>query len=337
MGLGVALSGVDQRSTRRMKPVPESLLHRPFTRAEALATGVSKKMLEGTRFVAVYRGVWRHRDHAMTDDDWVAAARLALPPYAHLTGLSRIQLLGLAFGPRLPVRFVVEGDLHLAFENVFLHRTRRLAPTDDVGVTPAAAFIAYCARARVIDAIKVGDWLVHHDHTTIAEIRDLALSALWRDGADEAIWILEHLDPRSRSLKESEVRAVLAFAGLPTPACNVVIPVDDDVTIIGDLWYAEWRVLIEYEGGQHQEERAVYLSDLDRYEVLRAARIRYVQVTKERLARARTLVGIVYRELVAGGYDGPAPEVGPSWRLLFGRVSAAVGPRRDRERPRAVG
>jgi hypothetical protein len=320
-----------------MKPVPATLLHRPFARADAIAAGASKKMLEGSRFVAVYRGVWRHRDHVMTPDDWVTAARLALPPQARLTGISRIQELGLDFGARLPVRFVVEGDLHLAFENVFLHRTKRLAPIDEVGVVPAAAFIAYCARNRVIDAIKVGDWLLNNAHTTLAEIRDLALSALWRDGAAEAVWILDHLDPRSRSLKESETRAVLRFAGLPRPQCNVTVPVDEQVQVIGDLWYARWRVLVEYEGGHHQEERGVYLGDLDRYEILRAAQIRYVQVTKERLAHARTLVGTVHRALVAGGYTGPPPDTGPNWALLFCSVSTALGPRRGRDRRPAVG
>lgn len=272
----------------------------------------------------------------MTHHDWITAARLALPAHAHLTGISRIQQLGLDFGPRLPIRFVVEGDLHLAFENVFLHRTKRLAPTDEVGVVPAAAFIAYCARSRVLDAIQVGDWLLWHRHTTLDEIRDLALSARWRAGADEALWILEHLEPRSRSLKESETRAVLTFSGLPRPLSNCPVPVGEDVEIIGDLWYPEWRVLVEYEGGQHQEERAVYLSDLDRYDLVRHAEIRYVQVTKERLAHARTLVGVVYRQLVAGGYDEPPPHLGPTWQLLFGRLSTAVGPRRDRTWLRAV-
>jgi hypothetical protein len=320
-----------------MKAIPEPLLHGPFTRADALAVGVTKKMLEGDRFRVVYRGVWRHRDHEMTDADWVRAARLAMPSQAKLTGISRIQELGLEFGPLLPVRFVVEGDLHLAFDNVFLHRTRKLAPTDDVGIAPAGAFIAYCARARVIDAIKVGDWLLHRGHTTIEEIRTLALSAPWRAGADEAVWVLDHLDRRSRSLMESEVRSVLHFAGLPRPEVNGTVPVRDDVEVIGDLWYAEWRLLVEYEGAQHQDDRKVYLGDLDRYELIRGADIRYVQVTKERLAHARTLVGTVYRQLVAAGYTGPPPEFGTRWQMLFARASTAVGPRRRPDRRRAVG
>lgn len=320
-----------------MRPIPEALLHGPFSRAQALDAGVSKKMLEGRRFVAVYRGVWRHVEHEMTDDDWTTAARLALPPRAHLTGISRIQQLGLDFGPRLPVRFVVQGDLHLAFDNVFLHRTEKLAPTDEVGVVPAAAFIAFCAQARVIDAIKVGDWLLHEGHTTVDEIRTLALAGLWRHGADEALWILDHLNARSRSLKESETRAILTAVGLPRPLVNVAVPVIEDVEIIGDLWYPEWRLLVEYEGGHHQDDRETYLGDLDRYALIRASSIGYVQVTKERLDHARTLVGTVFRALVAAGYDGPPPTFGLPWELLFRGVSVAVGPRKDRDRRSAVG
>ncbi|MBZ5738064.1 hypothetical protein [Nocardioides mangrovi] len=320
-----------------MRPIPETLMHGPFSRAQALDVGVSKKMLEGRRFVPIYRGVWRHVAHEMTPDDWVVAARLALPASAHLTGISRIQQLGLDFGPRLPVRFVVEGDLHLAFDNVFLHRTKRLAPTDHVGVVPAAAFIAYCARARVIDAIKVGDWLLHEGHTTLAEIRTLALAGQWRHGADEAIWLLDHLDARSRSLKESEARAILCFAGLPRPAVNVALPVGEHVKVIGDLWYAEWNTLIEYEGTHHQQDRTTYLGDLDRYALIRGASINYVQVAKERLDHARTFVGTVFRALVDAGYDGQPPTFGDRWDLLFGGVSVAVGPRKDRDRHSAVG
>lgn len=287
-------------------------------------------MLQGARFVRVFPEVWRARDHEMSTEDWIHAATLALPAHARLTGISRLQLLGLEFGPRRPIRFVVEGDLHLAIDGIFLHRTKRLPPTDEVGVTPAAAFIAYVARARVIDAIKVGDWLLREGHMTLAELRALALSALWRDGAHEAVWILDHVDVRSRSLKESETRAVLEFSGLPAPEVNVTVPVGEEVTVIGDLVYRRWRVVVEYEGSHHQEDRAQYVADLDRYALMRNADVTYVQATHEKLAHARTLVGEVFRALVAQGYAGAPPVFGERWRLLFARVSVAVGPRRDR-------
>lgn len=280
-------------------------------------------MLRGQRFVRVLPRVYRLRDHEMTEDDWVQAARLALPDRARLTGITRIQQLGLDFGPRLPVRFVVEGDLHLAFEEIFLHRTKRLPPVDEVGVTPAAAFLSYCRRARVIDAIKVGDWLLHQRHMSVGEVQDLALAEQWRDGADEAVWIMEHLDGDARSLPESETRALLEFAGLPPATVNVKLPIEGRV-VIGHLVYLEWRTVVEYEGSHHQQDRDQYMSDIDRYAAIRRGDFSYVQVTKEKLTRPRRLVAEVHRELVACGYAGPPPTFGHEWVTLFQRISPQV-------------
>jgi hypothetical protein len=268
----------------------------------------------------------------MTWDDWVEAARKARPDRARLTGITRIQVLGLDHGPRWPLRLVVEGDLHLAHERIFLHRTKRMPPVDEIGVTPAAAFVAFCRRARVVDAITVGDWLLRKDHMSAEELRALALAQQWRDGADEALWVLDHLDGDSRSLPESEVRAVLAFAGIPGAEVNRRLSIDDDVHLIGDLVFTQWRTVVEYEGSQHQEERACYLSDLDRYALFRRHDVAYVQVTKEKLARPRTLVGEVYRELVSRGYDGDPPVFGERWQWLFMRITDVLGSRRDRRR-----
>ena len=214
----------------------EELLSGPFTCFRAHQLGVTRRMLQGRRFVRVFPRVYRHHSHQMTESDWMAAARMTLPRSAQPTGITRIQQLGLEFGPRRPIRFVVEGDLHLVPPGIFLHRTKKLPPTDDQGVIPAAAFIAYCAKARVVDAIKVGDWLLHNNHMTAQQLESLALADVWRDGADEAIWILDHLNGRARSVKESETRAILEFAGLPRAGVNTVVPIDEDVELIGDLW-----------------------------------------------------------------------------------------------------
>lgn len=314
-----------------MRPVPDDLLRRPFSRNEAAAAGVTGRMLRGQRFVRILPTVYRHRDHEMSEDDWVAAARLALPEYARLTGITRIQQLGLDYGPRMPVRFVVEGDLQLAYDEIFLHRTKRLPPLDEIGVTPAAAFISYCRRARVIDAIKVGDWLLQHGHMTLTELHDLALAAQWRDGASEALWILDHLDGESRSLPESETRALLEFAGLPAPAVNHRLPIDDAI-VIGDLVYLEWRTVVEYEGSQHQLDRGQYVADIGRYALMRRHDFTYVQVTKENLAHARTLVLQIHRELEGRGYDGPPPDFSPRWRSLFTRIHDLVAADQARHR-----
>lgn len=316
------------RCDRVMRPIPETLRRRPFSRHEAEQAGVTSRMLDGDRFVRVFPNVWRCRDHEMTHADVRAAAKLALPDTAHLTGISRIQALGLDFGPRYPVRFVIAGDHHLDIDDIFLHRTKRLPPIDDDGVVVAAAFISYCSLCRVIDAIKVGDWLLHHGHTTVTAIESLALSELWRDGAHEAIWILDHLDGRHRSLKESETGAVLKSAGLPAHEVNVPVDVQEALTLIGDLVYVEHRALVEFEGVHHQTDRRQYNSDIDRYAVFRAADVAYVQATSEKLAQPKILVGEVYRMLVARGYQGPPPSFGDDWKVLFTRLSLILGSKR---------
>ncbi len=319
-----------------MRPLPDELRRGPFTRERALALGVTSRMLQGRRFVRLFFGVWRWAGYPMTDSDWVAATRLALPADAHLTGITRIQQLGLEFGPVRPWHFVIQSDLHLAIPGVFLHRTKRLAPTDDVGVAPAAAFLFYCSYARVIDAIKVGDWLVHNGHMELTEVRNLALTALWRDGAHEAIWVLPYLDERSRSLKESETRTVLVFAGLPSPEVNAPMEFRG-ARVVVDLLLRPWGLVIEYEGQHHQEEREQYTRDISRYALLRKHDVPYLQATKETLARPRVLVGEVHRELVALGYDGPAPEFGERWRQLFRPIREIVGSRSDWLRARGRG
>ena len=263
----------------------------------------------------------------MSDADWVKAARLALPEQAHLTGISLIQELGLDYGPRKPVHFVVAGDHHLAFEGVFLHRTKALAPLEDGDVCVEAAFMSYCVQCRVIDAIKVGDWLLHNGHMDLGRLEALATAHPWRDGAYEALWVLEHLDPDSWSLMESETRAVLVFAGLPRPTCNKQLPEITTRVVITDLLYRDQGLAVEFEGLQHQDDRKQYTKDLDRYALMRAAGVPYVQVTKEKLQRPRRLVHEVHRALVARAYDGPAPAFGERWRSLFHSLRAAVGER----------
>ncbi len=307
--------------------IPEEFRHRPFSTHEATRAGLTRKQLCGRSFRRVFPRVWVHVAYEMTHADWIEAARIALTDRAELTGITRIQALGLRFGPLRPLRFVVVGDLHIDIDGVFLHRTRRLPPTDDVGVTPAGAFIAYCATARVIDAIQVGDWLAYHGHMSVLELCEVASGDRWRAGASEALWVARHLHPESRSLPESQVRALTGFAGLPAPEVNAQLDVDGRVVIIDLLW-RRWRLALEYEGSQHQTDRTQYLADIDRYGILREIGLRYVQVTKEHLARPRSLVLRLDEFLRRGGYDGPPPVFAGQWTSLFGPISACVPPRR---------
>ena len=309
-----------------MHPIPSELTTGPFAAARARALGVSEKMLRGRRFHRLLPRVWVHVDHAMTPGDWVAAALLTLPSDARLTGITRIQQLGLDHGSQFPLHFVVARDHHIATEGIMLHRTERMPFADDVAVTPTAAYIAYCSEAIVLDAIIVGDWLLREGHMTSAGLVELARHDDWRAGSAQSCWIAPYLDGRSASPGESVLRAAVVFAGLPWPDLNVEITIDGRRVIVDLAWLA-WRVIAEYEGGHHQTDRRQYLIDIDRYGLIRTTDLTYLQFTKEQTRNLIAVAKRVHGALARAGYEGPGPEFGERWRQLHRRIPAEVRPR----------
>lgn len=269
--------------------------------------------------------VWVCVDHVMTRLDWIAAAALAVPARAQLSHLTRLQALGLDFGPEEPYHFTVAGDLHIALDDIFLHRTEVLPPLDDVGVTPAAAFIQYCATARMIDAIKVGDWLLHRGHMTLMGVAELARRDEWRPGAAQSLRVLGHLDAASRSLKESETRALIVFSGLPAPEVNVDLNVRGRWLGCVDLLFRLWLLVLEYEGRQHAETTKHFGKDITRYAGFRDEAVAYLQITNEMLKRPRSLIERVHTMLVARGYDEGPPVFADRWASLFVPIASGEG------------
>lgn len=300
----------------------------PFTVEQARELGVTEKMLRGKRFVRLLPRVWAVADQPLTHRHWLDAARLALPERAKLSHLSRIHYLGLELGSSAPFHFTVAGDLHLDLPKVFLHRTEVMPPVDDIGVTPAAAFIQACATERLVDLIVVGDWLLQRELMTIEEVVWLAREQSWRPGAAQATRVVPWLDARSASPKESEVRAYLVFAGLPSPEPNAPVYDGDQLVGIVDLLYRAWWLALEYEGRQHAFDTGQFARDIERYSQFRALSLAYVQITASMAARPRALVTRVHHLLRERGYDGPAPVFGALWNSLFRPVRSATRQRR---------
>lgn len=311
-----------------MFTIPDDFLHRPFGRRDALAAGIPARVLEGVRFRRLHKGVYVHRDHEMTWEDHVEAARLAQPESARTTGSTRLRQLGLALGSEWPLHFVVEGDLHLELEGVFLHRTVKMPPNGDEAVTNEAAFVAFCADARLIDAIRMGSVMLHREMLDLGLLDQILVEEKWRRGVRETAYVLPFLDDRCRSLTEAELLAYVVFSGLPMPDVNVTIEVAPGVELTPDLRFADYEQVVEYEGGQHQDDRAQYVADIDRYALYRRHGVPYELVTKERMRSPKATVRMVHRALVTRGYDGPPPDFGEQWENLFRRVSDLVRHRR---------
>ena len=93
---------------------------------------------------------------------------------------------------------------------------------------------------------------------------------------------------------------LLVAAGLPEPALNVPILLRDGRSTPGDLVYAEYRVIVEYDGEQHREDAAQFGRDVDRLNALAIAGWVVVRIRKD-MADA-TVVELVARALTAGGW-----------------------------------
>lgn len=305
---------------------------RAFSRGEALAAGITARMLQHPRFEEVFPAVYVVAGTTLTDIGQIEAARLALPGDAALSHVTRFRPLGLGYGHLRPLHFTLGRDLHLAIPGIFLHRTEVMPQHGIEGVSVAAAFVGAASYLRLIDLIKIGDWLLHRELLDLGVLMELAITDAWRPGAAAAIAVIPHLDARSRSVKESETRALFEFAGLPRPEVNADL-FDAVGTFLGcvDLLYLPWRLVIEYEGRQHAFDDDQFAGDINRYAGFRSDGWEYVQVTNAMLQRPRNLVRHVHRLLIARGYDGPDPVFGPYWNTLFARPK----PSRPASEPRS--
>ncbi|MCL8252092.1 hypothetical protein AERO_11915 [Aeromicrobium fastidiosum] len=293
--------------------VPDSLRGRPFSRQQALAAGMTSRQLEGGHLVRPFPRVYVLRGHEMSRADWIAAAALSMPARAQLSHVSRIHAAGLDVGEVIPVHFTIAGDLHLAGDGIRLHRTEVLPPLDDVGVTPAAAFVQHCASATLLEAVAVGDWLLHRRRMSTGEVVDVVRHQSWRPGAHQVGAVLPLLDAGSMSVKESEVRVRLVSAGLPVPEVNVRLEIGGELIGIGDLLMRCVMLVLEYEGRQHAESVRQFNRDIHRYSAFRRHGVEYLQITNEMLEKPKVMVRRVHSRMVELGYDGPPPVFGASW------------------------
>jgi hypothetical protein len=311
---------------RRPTPLPSHLADRAFHRDEAIASGISARMLEHPRFVEVFPRVYRTGDVVLTPDALIAAARLTLPADAVLSHLTRFVPLGLDLGPLLPLRFTVGRDHHLTFDRIFLRRTVSLPPHRDGSLEPEGALLLAAAELVPVEVVMVADWLLHRGHLRLDRLRSLVHEQRWRTADGLVEELLPWMDGRAASLPESRLRCLLVAAGLPSPEVNAdVHDASGRFLARGDLVYRWWRLVVEFEGRQHALDAQQFQRDLHRYRGLREDSWDYVQVTSSMLAHPRTTVLLIHRALVRAGYDGPPPTFGARWEAMLAAPLVQLG------------
>ena len=294
----------------------------PFTRAEAMAAGMTPWQLRGKDWARIFRNVYVSREVPRTVAVRARAAMRLAPAGAVVSHHTAALLWGGTVPDTSVIHVKISYRKTFDVDGVRAHRSFRPATgTRRHGVavtTPEQTFLDLATDLDLVQLVVLGDRLVKRKVTTAAKL--VAAAASW-DGyhavlARRAAGLVR---PGVDSPPESRLRLLMVLAGLPEPTVNHIIrnPETGDWQRRFELAYEDLLLAIEYEGRQHRGDDDVWANDIDRREDLDRRSWRVVQVISDGLFEnpLRTLQRIEQARL-----DRGAPATGTfsdDWRRYF--------------------
>lgn len=150
--------------------------------------------------------------------------------------------------------------------------------------------------------MALGDHLVRRKSpdATMEELARAVDRYAGRHGAKRLRHALTFVRPRTDSVKETELRLLVALAGIPEPVVNAPL-YDSRGTFVkhGDLVFVREKVLLEYDGEQHRTDSDQYAKDAADFERLTLAGWLILRVRKQELKHPALIVARVRRALSA--------------------------------------
>lgn len=306
------------------RPIPESLRKRPFTRADAVAAGVSEHMLRGSRFRRLFRGVYVCADVPDSPLLRLDGALLLLPPRAAASHLSAAAVFELPVPPFSDVHTVVRrGWLESRIDGIQVHEARGARHVIEHRgyrvVCPTRTFVDLADLLGLVDLVVVGDAMVRVGLCTPQQLVEEAASASTRH-AELARRAAALVRPRVDSPMETRVRLLLVLAGLPEPETNLDAYTPERAWIARpDLSYPGLRIAIEYDGRHHDDDADQRERDIGRSEAYERYGWRVIVVTARRFYREPALlVSRVLAALQERGHPQAPAQMAMTWVGYFG-------------------
>ncbi|OMC42564.1 hypothetical protein A5745_09425 [Mycobacterium sp. IS-2888] len=275
----------------------------PFLGSKALKRGVVTRGELRTRYRAVFRDVYIHRDAELTA---AAKARAAwLSTGATLAGLSAAAVLGTKWLDASAPAEIARADRH-AQPGMIAHSFRlgddEVQTVRGMRVTTAVrtAFDIGC-NLPVAKGVPILDALLNATGIKPADVVALADRHPRARGSRRLRAALELADGGAESPQETRVRLLLVGAGLPKPETQIEFR---DLRIRVDMGWREWKVAVEYDGVQHWEDRYQRSWDIERIALLEAAGWSVVRISAEMLSRPDAIVERVKAKLRERGAYG---------------------------------
>lgn len=301
--------------------IPSSIRRRPFTTRQAVKLGLSEDCLRSRQFRRLFRGVYVEASFDMTLVLWVTAALLVLPADAIASHLTALRLYGLDVGRDSKLHFSTNGATHSKLEGVVTHRRRGRLTAHLRGMVPLTGpdrtLVDIATKVGFIELVQAADWMIHQKLTTLDVLTEYVM-ARHLDGVQRMRRALAYVREGAESPMETLIRLMIVFARLPEPECNKnVFDSEGRFLARGDLIFFRWKVLVEYDGIQHERDPVQRQKDRTRREALEAEGWRVIVITAEDLRDKRQIGWRVFAALKARGYAGPPPHTNVMWTQWF--------------------
>ncbi len=240
--------------------VPDELKNQPFTLAQAGAYGLTRDHLRGPEWKRISRGWYRWAGCHLSEELLLETVRRMVPADSAFCGRTAARLLGLdVTAPRKP-EVIVQRPTGIT-ERVEASLSRaRLDPTEVVVrdgfrvTSPVRTTFDLAGRLPLVEGVVIVDMAVHAGLMGLDQFRSYVGGRGGVPGIKGARRALEFAEPKSESPMESRLRMLLVGNGLPRPQAQVPI-YDAGGTFAGrlDLYYADAKLGIEYDGENHRD------------------------------------------------------------------------------------
>lgn len=288
---------------------PRALLRGVFTVDDARRAGLERWHLEGAGWTRLGPSLYVSKSLTANPIHHLEAAQRRLPPTAAFSGLTAAWLHGLDVQPCDPVEVTVPEDAGVSSRSGISLRRSALVKGDVVRIrgVPATSIVRtvgeLCARLDLVESVVIADQALHGGRLRLDELTSWADHHAGHRGMRNLRRVLSFVDAAAESPMESRLRLLLVLGGLPKPKAQVTIR-DRWGRALGrpDLYYAEQRLGIEYDGGSHRDSLA---EDNRRQNRLLNAGVRLLRFTAADVLRnPETVVSQVQAELSA---TNPSP------------------------------
>jgi hypothetical protein len=263
------------------------------------------------------------RDRAETAPDRDFAVRLAkgyaprLKPRQFFSHVTAAQLHGIPIPQRLLTNYLLDVSAAAPSRAVRARGVRghkHAVMRNEVVVleglpvsSPIRVWLELAPLLTVEELICVGDYLLwwRNPLATREMLRASVLGFVGRAGLARLTEALPFLSDRSDSPPESVIRYRIALAGLPTPVVNEdLYDAEGRFLARPDLAFAEYFMVIDYEGDHHRTDIVQWRKDLARVPRLEDAGWHSTRVSAEDLRDSSELIARLHRSLRARGWTG---------------------------------